>query len=310
MVPPSIRTGAKAMVLKSLPLDDMNTIVLAIRGSQSAIDWAINFQPAPTPPTGFLDDEMNLCHAGFLAVARAMVAPTAARLRALVAANPARGAASLLITGHSAGGAVAQLLYAHMLSSSPALAASPLRDLAPLFKRVHCVTFGAPPLSLLPLGKPALAPHLAGNPDAESRRNKSLFFAFVNEGDPVARADLAVVSSLLRLYVAPAPASAPSLALQKLGGCAAGQQQQRRRPDWPVPPSTLSLAGSPVVLLRTRPELAGRVGPTDGRPENVQACVVGDGQLRGAVFGDPVAHVMDLYKRRVEGLAVRAVTAS
>ena len=67
-------------------------------------------------PTAFLSDEGNAVHAGFLSVARAMVVPVAARLRALLTANPARRAASLLFTGHSAGAAVAALLYAHMLS--------------------------------------------------------------------------------------------------------------------------------------------------------------------------------------------------
>jgi hypothetical protein len=53
----------KAMTVKSLPVDDMNTIVFAIRGSSSFIDWAVNFRPAPTSPEGFLDDSGNLCHA-------------------------------------------------------------------------------------------------------------------------------------------------------------------------------------------------------------------------------------------------------
>lgn len=45
-----------------------------------------------------------------------MVKPVAARLRSLLEENPSRSSFSLLITGHSAGGAVASLLYAHMLA--------------------------------------------------------------------------------------------------------------------------------------------------------------------------------------------------
>ena len=48
------RSGAKAMVLKSVPIDDMNTIVFAIRGSQTFMDWTVNFRPAPSSPAGFL----------------------------------------------------------------------------------------------------------------------------------------------------------------------------------------------------------------------------------------------------------------
>ena len=62
------------------------------------------------------DDPGNLCHSGFLSVARKMKQPVAARLRALLEEDPSRSNCSLLITGHSAGGAVASLLYAHMLA--------------------------------------------------------------------------------------------------------------------------------------------------------------------------------------------------
>ena len=59
----SLLNRTKAMTLKSLPIDDMNTIVFAIRGSVSFMDWGINFRLAPDSPEGFLDDPGNLCHA-------------------------------------------------------------------------------------------------------------------------------------------------------------------------------------------------------------------------------------------------------
>src|ERR1700712_44475 len=48
------RLGTKAMVIKSVPMDDMNTIVFAIRGTQSFMDWAVNLKSAPVSPEGFL----------------------------------------------------------------------------------------------------------------------------------------------------------------------------------------------------------------------------------------------------------------
>lgn len=123
-----------------------------------------------------------------------MVKPVAARLRQLLQENPGLGSYSLLITGHSAGGAVASLLYAHMLSTSAA-AQSELSALTGRFKRVHCVTFGTPPVSLLPLQRPPGRPEL----------RKSLFLSFVNEGDPVARADKVYVKSLLELFATAVP---------------------------------------------------------------------------------------------------------
>lgn len=45
-----------------------------------------------------------------------MLKPVAARLRSLLEEDPSRSTCSLLMTGHSAGGAIASLLYAHMLA--------------------------------------------------------------------------------------------------------------------------------------------------------------------------------------------------
>jgi hypothetical protein len=48
------RMGTKAMVIKSVPMDDMNVIVFAIRGTQTFLDWAVNLNSAPSAPIGFL----------------------------------------------------------------------------------------------------------------------------------------------------------------------------------------------------------------------------------------------------------------
>ncbi|WQF89876.1 Putative fungal lipase-like domain, alpha/Beta hydrolase [Colletotrichum destructivum] len=282
------KTGTKAMVIKSVPMDHMDTIVFAIRGSATFMDWAVNLNAAPASPAGFLDDEGNSCHAGFLAVARKMVGPVAARLRQLLEEDPGRSAYSLLITGHSAGGAVASLLYAHMLAESRR-AASELNTLTARFKRVHCVTFGTPPVSLLPLRRPE-RPEL----------RKSLFLTFVNEGDPVTRADKAYVRSLLELFASPAPpgqsgqtgpatvaaagpkdrekkkkkkeknkgeeeagargrrlaARASGMSLRPREGrvkdppttTGSGRDDMKGKPIWRLPPSTLSSPGRIVVL--------------------------------------------------------------
>ncbi|MCJ1364928.1 hypothetical protein MMC16_004045 [Acarospora aff. strigata] len=294
------RLGTKAMVIKSVPIDDMNTVVFAIRGSQTFMDWAVNLNSAPASPNGFLvthlppdlngdadepqDDPGNLCHSGFLSVARKMVKPVAARLRSMLEEDPSRAGCSLLITGHSAGGAVASLLYAHMLAKE---VKSELNILTGCFKRVHCITFGAPPISLLPIEK--LPP---GGP------RKSLFLSFINEGDPVPRADKAYVRSLLDLYASPSPGSScaliPSCPIRaKLSSPTHPQPQPQtsaptnpsstptpittmtstllkpllprpkpkpkptkphsnaQAPIWKVPPSTLSNAGR-LILLRSR----------------------------------------------------------
>lgn len=42
------------MVIKSMPIDDMNCVVFAIRGSQTFMDWAVNLNSAPVSPNDFL----------------------------------------------------------------------------------------------------------------------------------------------------------------------------------------------------------------------------------------------------------------
>ena len=172
-----------------------------------------------------------------------MIKPVAARLRHLLEEDPGRSKCSLLITGHSAGGAVAALLYSHMLSTSNDTE-SELNILTGCFKRVHCISFGAPPVSLLPLAKP-------NNPALR----KSLFYSFVNEGDPVPRADKAYIRSLLDLYATPAPGqacpltsglgkSSSSPAVNKTGykSKKSKTQAQPEAPLWPVPEAALSNA--------------------------------------------------------------------
>ena len=131
-----------------------------------------------------------------------MIKPVASRLRQLLEENPDRSSYSLLITGHSAGGAVAALLYAHMLSATVRSELTALHD---CFKRVHCVTFGAPPISLIPLQKPAPPSSSTDEKQHRCRHHKSLFYSFVNEGDLVSRADKDVIKNLLRLLATPAP---------------------------------------------------------------------------------------------------------
>ncbi|KAK2624630.1 hypothetical protein QTJ16_005823 [Diplocarpon rosae] len=314
------RLGTKAMVIKSVPMDDMNTIVFAIRGTQTFMDWAVNLKSAPASPEGFLDDPGNFCHAGFLTAAKKMIKPVAARLRYLLQEDPSRLKCSLLITGHSAGGAVAALLYSHMLATSLE-ANSELNTLAGYFKRIHCVTFGAPPVSLLPLSTPA-------NPALR----KSIFLSFVNEGDPVPRADKAYIRSLLDLYSSPAPGKPSATTPQRLQPLASRlakssssltlnrmrlshkKSSHLQAADaaayWPVPEATLSNAGR-IVLLRSMERHENQTNKKsilDMMNEGVVAQIVTDELLRGVVWGDPVCHMMKLYARRIELLAMNAVT--
>lgn len=273
-----------------------------------------------------------------------MVGPVARRLRQLLEEDPGRSSHSLLITGHSAGGAVAALLYSHMLAKSRA-AESELNTLTGCFRRIHCVTFGAPPVSLLPLTAPD------GDSRRQSRHVKSLFLSFVNEGDPVVRADKAYVRSLLDLFASPvatsrqdgrkgdeeasgrksqgkkSKGSPPTTSNTSRSSHKSSSRDSRSRsssssgrsstsrssgPVWHVPPGTLSNAGRIVVLRSGDPKarLDGKKTVEQRLNEGVVAQTTTDEQLRGVIWGDPVCHVMRLYAGRIETLAVGAVTAN
>ena len=175
------------------------------------------------------------------------------------------------------------------------------------FKRIHCLTFGTPPISLLPLTKPPTLQY-----------KKSLFMSFINEGDPVPRADKAYVRSLLNLYASPAPGSKCLASLPTPKACkrkakpktATGRQNNALiantgsvpGPVWNVPAGALSNAGRLVVLRENK-------NSTDGAGDDIKAEITCDQELRGVIFGDPVMHMMKVYARRVEVLATKAVTA-
>ncbi|GKT94870.1 LOW QUALITY PROTEIN: lipase class 3 [Colletotrichum tofieldiae] len=304
------KTGTKAMVIKSVPMDHMNTIVFAIRGSATFMDWAVNLNTAPASPAGFLDDPGNSCHAGFLTVAKKMVKPVAARLRQLLEEDPGRSSYSLLITGHSAGGAVASLLYSHMLATSRQ-AESELNILTGCFKRVHCVTFGTPPVSLLPLKRP----------DRPELR-KSLFLTFVNEGDPVARADKAYPVGAVRVAGARVAegeeaAGADELRVGRRWEPGEGEEGERGEQAGGQGEQDVAEAEGEQGVARPRVERAqGLVGEGQGREEEARlASPAEHAQLarqdRGAAKRDPRAGIKDrktVGERLDEGVVAQTVS--
>ena len=282
------QTGTKAHLVFEQTVDDRRLITVAIRGShRNVVDWHVNFALEPAAPVGFLDDEGNACHSGYLQVARAMIAPIAAQLRKMIQENESCRGSYLMFTGHSAGGAVASLLFMHMMSKT---IDSELTTLAGVFRRIHCITFGAPPLSLLPLQVPTTGPYA-----------KNMFLAFANEGDLVVRADWPYMRSLAKLLASPPPTTKLRLQEQmsrrNLQSTMALPLMSASAPYWPVPEASLSAAGR-LVLLRETP---------GSKTHAIEAVQLTDEELRGVLFGDLTMHEMALYKSRVDILGFAAM---
>lgn len=173
----------------------------------------------------------------------------------------------LLFTGHSAGGAVAAMLYAHFLKCD-AIVGDPIKsralkkgidhsyrlckltNTALAFRSVDCITFGAPPITTKPM--------LPFQKD-------SVFLSFINDEDPVPRADSKYIDSLLRLFVGP---------------------MLKKGTKYDLPPRVLFNAGMVLIALPNGLLV---------RPNEF-----GVGSLAETVMGNKRAHHMVEYRKRVE----------
>jgi hypothetical protein len=287
--PANTSKDIKAMIVDDQLVDNTRLIIVAIRGTQFQClsDWSVNKAADPTKPIGFLDDADNACHSGFLQVTKAMVSQVVTQLQQHPALSEQP---SLLFTGHSAGGAVASMLYSHMLSAS---VTSDLTTLANQFSSINCVTFGAPPLSLTPLPK--------------REYGSGVFLSFTNEGDPVTRlSNGAYVKSLVRLLTASTPSNATIAPPVKVVRGSRGTRVIRTTlptapvtpweelPLWPTPPAPLTNAGD-VILLR------------DTESGNASASQVTSEELSDVIFADLAQHTMGMYMRRVKDVAFAAM---
>lgn len=131
-------------------------------------------------------DSWNLCHTGFLEAVRLLIDPLALRLGAVEKGS------TLLLTGHSAGAAIASLLYTHIATTK----ISSLAKVTERFENVHCILFGAPPISIAPLQE-----HDRWRPSPQG----SLFLSLINEGDPITNADAEYIKKKYRWLKLPWP---------------------------------------------------------------------------------------------------------
>jgi hypothetical protein len=207
----------------------------------------------------------------------------------------------LLLTGHSAGGAVASILYAHMMAkvTSP----SSLQSLSSKLSAIHLITFGAPPVISPPIPSPsqllAFSPSELGRGGIREKNafNHTAFYAIINEGDPIPRADEKYIDALLRVFVSvgppnPSPLSTmpdSSLMSQLVGISLDGLDKQG--PVCQLPEMELKNAGK-LLLIRQRNS------PGTTRFWNVPEEGM-EGSLQGMLFGNPKMHRMLTYLERL-----------
>ena len=165
-------------------------LIIAIKGSKSPTDWMVNTNGTPQsvgdffnlthmhPPTRQPPASIQ-AHSGFLHCAHALLPQITRELHKLIKEYNIH---NVLLTGHSAGGAVSSLLFTYFLSISH----QEYKNI-----KFSLITFGAPPVT-----SPDITPLLL----RYKSPNKGFSLAICNEYDPVPRADLEYIRSLLDLH--------------------------------------------------------------------------------------------------------------
>ncbi|KAL8649146.1 MAG: hypothetical protein Q9226_005697 [Calogaya cf. arnoldii] len=212
------RGQSKAMIMYVDVLNGHPILIIAIRGTVTEYDWMVNANSRPRSSSKMLSLSA-VWHGGFLTVAEAMAKQTVKEIAKIH--SDYEKVDSILFTGHSAGGAIAQIFYAMTMSPDSILCKGSLG-----FREIHCITFGTPPVASTSLQ----------NWKGDSIR-PGVFLSIVNEGDPVPQAQEEFVKTLVDVYV-----------LSREG-------LDRRYPDGiSIPRGTFRASGNPVILRDAEPD--------------------------------------------------------
>ncbi|KAL9627367.1 MAG: hypothetical protein Q9204_006618 [Flavoplaca sp. TL-2023a] len=265
----------KAMIMYIDEVDSRKILTIAVRGTVTKDDWMLNVNSSPKKSSKMLL-ETATWHGGFLAVAEAMAKPISKAISDLRREH--EDVSSILFAGHSAGGAVAQVLYAMSMSPDMILSKEILGKptSVPLqirrsqmtidFHSIHCITFGTPPVTSVPLHQWPVETKRPGN-----------FLSIVNEGDPVAQAQEEFIKTLVDVY-----ALSP-------------KDLESRYPDGVVIPQGRFRASGHTVILKD-------AEPDDLDSKTIEIHTTESHLLEKKLFGNPLVHPMKEYLARVEGL--------
>ncbi|KAM5446489.1 hypothetical protein MaudCBS49596_006601 [Microsporum audouinii] len=313
VVVPSVGGTVKAMISTVVaPRDGVDpdnkfspTLVIAVRGSASPVDHMVNANVEPKSVANFI----KLCnenighiflkshtpavvdckaHSGFLNSAETLNAICSQRIDEYIhKAGSER--CHILFTGHSAGGAVASLLYLRHISnqipaSNPGI-------------RLSCITFGAPPV----VDSPALAFH------PQHEQSGGVCINFINEFDMVSRADhpyiICLVNLLRSLHGMPPFGSdegnvhvAPAPEVLNPGTKASDSANLLGENVWPVTPCYYHHVGPRIVLLK-RLEQASQ---SEGYLLKLGAMIVPPEEFEKLLFCRLAVHRRVSYAERVQ----------
>ncbi|KND89963.1 hypothetical protein TOPH_05342 [Tolypocladium ophioglossoides CBS 100239] len=191
---PSVTGTAKAVSMWKLGAG--NTLIVSVRGTASAADHMVNMNAEPEDASRVLGLPFRVdAHRGFLSCAKALLPSLPQEIARQLAAD--QRLSHVVFTGHSAGGAVASLLFLHaayncLSRESPAAQpgeAPARRGRAAPRPKISLATFGSAPVT-------------SADVTARAGEQPSVgwMLAFVNEFDMVPRADQPYTRSIVDLY--------------------------------------------------------------------------------------------------------------
>ncbi|KAK3987529.1 Alpha/Beta hydrolase protein [Cladorrhinum sp. PSN332] len=168
----------------------LRVLVVAVRGSVTMSDWLVNGngEGASSQIPGLSGGDADpRWHTGFLRVVKTMQDEVAQAIRQQLdsCTDQPELPLDVLFTGHSAGGAIAQIFYA--MCTSTQSGSSAFAKVLPRIRRVNCIVFGAPPVATSPIISTGSKP--------------GLFLSIINEGDPVPLLQQKYVDVLLQSFV-------------------------------------------------------------------------------------------------------------
>ncbi|KAF2737723.1 alpha/beta-hydrolase [Polyplosphaeria fusca] len=254
-------------------------LVVAVRGTMSKrpVDWLVNFNHKARDPgkefveipwddwyaQGINASHTLRVHSGFLNSTEAVLQQIKDHTERLTQALNIR---HVLLTGHSAGGAVASLFFLHMLVSRGWPGHANLN--------LSLVTFGCPPVC-----NPSINPYIQSLLKKQSPPGIAL--AIVNESDPVPRADRSFIMSMLDMYTKTGPAPLKS--------------DQPPTAIWEFPKPTAYIVGD-LVLLKRSYDL------NDDQSVHVQGYQIDADQLGELLFYDRQMHSKLVYAENIDAL--------
>ncbi|KAI0874390.1 Alpha/Beta hydrolase protein [Hypoxylon argillaceum] len=254
-------------------------LIIAVRGSASTVDQLINLHGEPRDADTLFQDfdkshslgpTLNFqAHAGFLNSAQKLLAPVSAQIEKHLSKGQDF---KIVLTGHSAGGAVATLLHIALTIKFTSVSFS-------------CITFGSPPVAAVVAEEDRIAINriLAQAP----------VLNIVNEYDLVPRLDRGYLRSLIRLF------NSEALIFNGEESYTTKDDSTRR---WPLPASDLKHVG-PIVVLRTElPDLRlDNIKPSDVSTR-VTAWSVTSEDISSLVFCKLQVHKRKYYREKIDQL--------